>query len=141
VKGASHPDTPSPGKREIARRAYEAITRRDLETLAELLAPGCEIVPLRAAVDRTVFRGPYALTEWWAAQDEVWDGLTAETESAREGPDWVLDFGRIRARGRTSGALLDVQAAVVYRFRGGLITSIRIYTDRAEALADLDLTS
>jgi len=106
-----------------------------------LLAPDCEIVPLRAAVDRTVFRGPHALTEWWAAQDDAWESMTAEDESWQEGPDWVLGFGRLRARGRKSGASLDVQAAGVWRFSDGLITSIRVYTNRAEALADLGLAS
>ena len=123
----------------VGRRAIEAIAGRDLDALAKLLAPDCEIVPLRVAVDHTVFRGPHAVTEWWAAQDDVWEGMTWETESTREGADWVLSFGRLRARGRSSGVPLDVQAAGVIRFRDGLITSIRIYTNRADALADVGL--
>ena len=123
----------------IWRSAREAITRRDLDALGELLAPDCEIVPLRAAVDNTVFRGPHALTEWWAAQDEAWEGMSWAMESTREGPDWVLSIGRLRARGQGSGVPLDVQAAGIIRFRDGLITSIRVYTNRADALADLGL--
>ena len=123
-------------KIEIAQRATEAITRRDLDELGELLAPDCEIVPLRAAVERTVFRGPDALRRWFAAQDDAWEGMAVETESWREGSDWVLMFGRLRARGRQSGVPLDVQAAGIYRFRDALITSIKVYTNRAEALAD-----
>ena len=126
-------------KIEIAQRATEAFGRRDLDALGELLAPDCEIVPLRADVDQTVFRGPDALPKWLAAADEAWESMTPETESMREGPDWVLGFGRLRARGRESGAELDVPAAGVYRFRDGLITAIRIYTNRADALADLGL--
>jgi ketosteroid isomerase-like protein len=123
----------------IGRRAIEAIARRDLDALAELLAADCEIVPLRTAVDHTVFRGTHALTEWWAAQHDAWECMTWVLESAREGPDWVLSFGRLRARGRGSGVPLDVQAAGIIRFRDGLITSIRVYTNRADALADLGL--
>ena len=87
----------------------------------------------------TVFRGPDALSRFFAATDEAWESITAESESRREGPDWVLGFGRIRARGRESGAELDVPSAAVYRFRDGLITAIRVYTNRADALADLGL--
>jgi ketosteroid isomerase-like protein len=87
----------------------------------------------------TVFRGPDALSRFFAATDEAWESITAESESRREGPDWVLGFARIRARGRESGAELDVPAAAVYRFRDGLITAIRVYTSRADALADLGL--
>ena len=124
---------------EIARRATEALRSRDLNALRELLAPDCEIVPIRADVDQAVFRGPDALSRFFAATDEAWETITAESESRREGPDWVLGFARIRARGRESGAELDVPAAAVYRFRDGLITAIRVYTSRADALADLGL--
>jgi ketosteroid isomerase-like protein len=124
---------------EIARQAEAAIGRRDIEALRALMAPGCEIVPLRAAVESTVFRGPNAAAEWFAAWDESWEDLSFETEAIRHGGDWVLVQGRIRARGRSSGAELDVMAAAIWRLRDELITSIRIYTDRDRALADLGL--
>ena len=126
-------------KIEIAGRAGEAILRRDVDALGKLLAPGCEIAPPRADVEQTVFRGPDAVSRWFAATDEAWESMTWETESIREGPDWVLGFTRLRARGRESGAELDVPAAGVFRFRDGLITAIRVYTSRADALADLGL--
>jgi ketosteroid isomerase-like protein len=124
-------------KLEIAQRALAAASRRDSDALTELLAPDCEIVPLRAAVEDTVFRGADAAARWFAAAEDAWEGMTSEPESWREGPDWVLAFGRLHARGRKSGAPLDVQAAAVLRFHDGLITSIRVYTSRADALADL----
>jgi ketosteroid isomerase-like protein len=126
-------------KLATALRAAQAIARRDLDALAELLAPDCEIVPLRAAVDHTVFRGPHALTEWWAAQDDAWEGMAWEEESSREGPDWVLGLGRLRARSRGSGVPLDVPAAFVIRFRDKRITRIQVYTNRGDALAELGL--
>ena len=128
-------------KIEIAERATEALSRRDLDALGRLLAPDCEIVPFRAGVEQTVFRGPDAPSRWFAAVDEAWESMTSETESIREGPDWVLGFVRLRARGRESGAELDVPAAGVYRFRDGLITSLRVYTSRADALADVGLAT
>ena len=126
-------------KIEIAQRTSEALRRRDLDALGELLAPDCEIVPIRADVEDTVFRGLDAVPQWFAITDEAWESWTSETESIREGPDWVLGFVRFRARGRESGAELDVPGAGVYRFRDGLITAIRVYTNRADALADLGL--
>jgi ketosteroid isomerase-like protein len=124
-------------KIETTQRAGEAIRRRDLEALRELLARDCEIVPIRADVEDTVFRGPDAVPQWFAITDEAWESVTGEVESRREGPDWVLSFIRLRARGRESGAQLDVPAATIYRFRDGLITAIRVYTSRADGLADL----
>jgi ketosteroid isomerase-like protein len=124
---------------EVVRRAEEAIARRDIEALKLLMAPECEIRPLRAAVDSTVFRGPDAAAEWFVAQDEAWENLSAEVETFRHGSDWVLVFGSIQARGRSSGADLDVMSAGVWRLRDGLITAISVYTDRNQALAHLGL--
>ena len=126
-------------KIEIAERATEALRLRDLDALGRLLTPDCEIVPFRAGVEQTVFRGPDAPSRWFAAVDEAWESGTFEVESRREGPDWVLSFVRVRTRGRESGAELDVPAAAVYRFRNGLITVLRLYTSRADALADVGL--
>jgi ketosteroid isomerase-like protein len=126
---------------EIVRRAEAAINRRDLEELKLLMAPDCQVVPLSAAVDSTLYRGADVVATWFAALDESWESNTAEAETFRDGPDWVLTLGRIRARGRTSGASLDVSAAAIWRVRDGLITSVRIYTDRDRALADLGLAA
>ena len=126
-------------KIEIAERATEALRLRDVDSLGRLLTPDCEIVPFRADVEQTIFRGPDALSTWFAAVDEAWESGTFEVESRREGPDWVLSFVRVRTRGRESGAELDVPVAAVYRFRHGLITALRVYTIRADALADVGL--
>jgi len=124
---------------EIARAAFEAISRRDVKAIEALLAPDCEIVPFRAAVDNTVFRGPDAAAKWFVAIDESWETLSLEAETFRDGGDWVLSLGRVQARGRSSGVDLDVQAAAVWHFGDCLITHIKAYTDRREALADLGL--
>jgi ketosteroid isomerase-like protein len=81
-------------KIEIARRATDALRRRDLDALGELLAPDCEMVPIRADVEDTIFRGLDALPQWFAITDEAWESWTSETESIREGP-------RLGARLRT----------------------------------------
>jgi ketosteroid isomerase-like protein len=124
---------------EIVKRAVEAVNHRDIEAVNLLMAPECEIIPLRAAVDSTAYRGADAAASWFAALDESWESLTAKVATFREGPGWVLALGRVQSRGRSSGATLDVNAAAVCRLRDGLITSIRIYTDRDRALADLGL--
>jgi len=119
---------------ETLRAVIDAFNRRDVEALMALLARDAEIVPIRAALEDTVYRGPDAVAEWYTAVDESWEELTAEIEGARAGGDWVLGFGRLRGRGRESGAAIDVEGATVAHFRDGLITSLHNYTTRAEAL-------
>jgi ketosteroid isomerase-like protein len=119
---------------ESMRAVAEAFNRRDVEGLERLLADDVEIVPIRAAVEAgTVYLGPDAVAQWYAAVDASWDELRAEVEDLRDGGDRVLASGRIRGRGRESGAVIDVEAASVAHFRNGLITRLQHYSNRAEA--------
>jgi ketosteroid isomerase-like protein len=124
---------------EIVRRAGKAGNRRDIDAYSSLFTADSEIVPVRAALEDTVYRGPDAAARFLADADESWEDLSIEVEQSREGGDWVLTFGRIRARGRASGASIDVRSATVYRFRDGLIRHMRVYGDRSEALTDVGL--
>jgi ketosteroid isomerase-like protein len=124
---------------EIMQAAVEAFNRRDAKEFGALLSTDAEIVPVRAALEGTVFRGPDAATHYCAAVDESWENLRWEVEEIREGGDWVLALGQIRGRGRGSGAALDVRAGWVVRVRDGLITNFHTFADRAEALEAVGL--
>ena len=119
---------------ESVRAAADAFNRRDEEAFRALTADDVELVPIRAALEGTVYRGPDAVARWWAAVDDSWEDLTVEIEEVRDAGDRVLALGRIRGRGRGSGAAIDVEAAALAEFRDGLITRWHNYTDRASAL-------
>jgi len=124
---------------EIMRAAIAAFNRRDGEGFGALLARDAEIVPVRAALEGTVYRGPDAAAQYCAAVEASWDNLRWEVEEIKDGRDWVLALGRIRGRGRGSGALFDARGAWLARFRDGSVTSFRTYPDRAEALKAVGL--
>ncbi len=94
---------------EIMRAAIEAFNRRDGEAFGAFLANDAEIVPVRAALEGTVYRGPNAATQYCAAVEESWENLTWEVEEIRDGGSWVLALGHIRGRGRGSGAVFDAK--------------------------------
>ena len=118
---------------ESMRAVIEAFNRRDAEALKALLSPDAQVVPIRAAIEDTVYRGPDAAEQWIAAIDESWEELRVELTEAREAGDRVLGLGRIRGQGRESGAPIDVEAAAVAHFRDGLITTLHTYTNPADA--------
>ena len=122
------------------RAAMEAFNRRDGEGFGALLASDAEIVPVRAVLEGTVYRGPDAAAQYCAAVDESWENLRWEIEEIRDGDGWILALGRIRGGGRGSGAAIDARAGWVARFRDGLITSFHTYADRAEALEAVGLS-
>jgi ketosteroid isomerase-like protein len=130
----------SGGEIETTRAAIEAFNRRDGASFDALLAADPEIVPVRSALEGTVYRGPAAGSEYCAAVDESWENLTWELEEVREGEGWALALGRIHGSGRGSGATIDARGGWLVRFEHGLITSFRTYPDRAQALRDMGLS-
>ena len=125
----------------IMRAAMEAFNRRDGEAFGALLARDAEIVPVRAALEGTVYRGPDAAAQYCAAVDESWEELSWDVHEIRDGGSWVLALGRIRGGAIGSGAAIDARAGWVARFREELITSFRTYADRAEALRAVGLSA
>ena len=124
---------------EIARAAIEAFNRRDGEAFDALLASDAEIVPVRAAVEGTVYRGPDAASQYCAAVDGTWENLAWHIDGTRHGDGWVLVEGRIQGRSRGTGAAIDARAGWVARLRDGQIKSFRTYADRTEALEAVGL--
>ncbi|MEA2391418.1 MAG: hypothetical protein QOK31_1527 [Solirubrobacteraceae bacterium] len=124
---------------ELLRLGVEALNRRDTEAFKALLAADAEIVPLRGAVDGTVYRGPDAADRFFAGLNESWERLDLEIDEAHEGEDWILAFGPFRARGAGSGVDVELHMGMVLRSRDGAVTLCRVYTDRAEALEAVGL--
>jgi ketosteroid isomerase-like protein len=70
---------------EIMRAALDAFNRRDGEGFGALLARDAEIVPVRAALEGTTYRGPDAASQYCSAVDESWENLKWEVEEIRDG--------------------------------------------------------
>jgi ketosteroid isomerase-like protein len=116
------------------RAAVEAFNQRDETKFAQLLAPDAEIVPVRAAIEATTYRGRDAASQYVAAVDESWESLRWEVDEVREAGESVLALGHIRGRGRGTGATIDTSGGWVAQFRDGLITRWRTCISREEAL-------
>jgi ketosteroid isomerase-like protein len=125
---------------EAMRAAMEAFNRRDGEGFGALLARDAEIVPVRAALEGTVYRGPDAAAKYCAAVDESWADLRWEVEEIRDGGSWVLALGHIRGGGRESGAVIDARAGWVAHFHDGFVTTFQTYADREKALEAVGLS-
>jgi ketosteroid isomerase-like protein len=125
---------------DVMRTALEAFNRRDGAGFGALLTADAEIVPVRADLEGTTYRGSDAATQYCAAVEEAWENLVWEIQEIREGPEWALALGHIRGRGRGSGAAIDARAGWVARFRGELIVSFRTYADREDAIAAVGLS-
>ena len=123
-------------KVEVARRAVDAYNRRDVDGLfAELATPDFEWYPgIVRALDGGGYRGREGVDRFAADTSENWAELQIIAEEFRDLGDRVLVLGRIKGRGKGSGAPVDAPQAMILDFRGDRIWRYRVYFDHTEGL-------
>jgi ketosteroid isomerase-like protein len=116
------------------RGAMEAFNRRDGAAFDRFLADEAEIVPVRAALEGTTYRGAHAGTQYCTAVIQSWDELRWEVEEIRDGEEWILALGHIRGQGRGSGVAIDARAGWLAQFSEARIMRFQTFADRDDAL-------
>jgi ketosteroid isomerase-like protein len=127
----------SEAKVEAAKRATDAFNRRDfLGAFAELGTPDFEWYPAitRALDGGDGYRGREGVEEYATDIRENWEELEALPEEFRDLGDRVLVLGRLKGRGKGSGAPVDTPYTGIFDFRGERIWRYRVYLDSAEGL-------
>ncbi len=124
---------------ELVKLAIDAFNRRNVESLTGLFTEDAEIVPVRAAIEDTVYRGADAAAQYCAAIEDSWENLQWEVEEVRDDRDWVIALGWIRGRGRDSGVVIDARGGWVAHLRDGVITRFQTFSERARALKAVGL--
>ena len=119
---------------ELARRMIEWFNTQDAESAQSHSTNDVEIVPMRAALEDTIYRGPEAFASFRADTQEVWEEPHFEAETLRSAGDRVLAIGRLSARARGSGAEVTASLAMLFEFRGERFSRLRTYADVEEAL-------
>jgi ketosteroid isomerase-like protein len=121
----------------LFRRALDAYNRRDLDEVLELAHPEVVWHPAFEALlggKATVFRGHEGMREIFAAVDEAFSEIRAEADEIRDlGRDRVAASGRLRARGRASGAEIDSETSWLIEFRDGRVLTVWTFLDPDEA--------
>ena len=121
---------------ETIRDGIAALNRGDADGIAATLDPDVELVPLRAVLDGSVYRGHEGMRRWLADIAEDWTEYELTLEDVRElWPGRVLVLATMRMRGRASGVTLDSPAAWLCDMRAGKVARIRFFADSEAALA------
>jgi uncharacterized protein len=81
-----------------------------------------------------VYRGREGVERFLADTSENWEELQIVAEEFRDLGDRVVVLGRMKGRGKGSGAPIDQPFATIYDFRGDRIWRCRVYFDHAEGL-------
>jgi ketosteroid isomerase-like protein len=123
-----------PANAEVVDRFIAAFEAGDVDAALECMDPDVELLPIRAQLDGSSYRGHDGyrrLLDDFAAD---WDDLRLVRERTQEEGDRVLTTGRLTATGKTSGVALDVPLALLYELRDGKVVRFQSFTDPEEAL-------
>jgi ketosteroid isomerase-like protein len=125
---------------ELIRRVVEALSVQDVDVLSGFCDPSVDLNSTFAAVGGAVYHGHEGLRMWRRDLAEAWGEIRNEPEAYFDLGEHTLVFYVLRARGRHSGAEVAMLAALVARWRDGLIVYMKSYSNREDALCDLGVS-
>ncbi len=123
-----------PSNAAIIRSVLDAWAAGDVETIVAAMAEECELVPLRAQLEGTSYRGHDGVRRFYEDLNTDWEDLRLPYDEVREIGDSVVVFARLVARGRTSGVNLDVPIGQLWELRDGKILTLRAFSEPEDAL-------
>jgi ketosteroid isomerase-like protein len=123
----------------VVRALFERVNAGDIDGVLELLAPDSVfVVPPEASAEPDTYRGHDGARRYFSGFDGILDDVRFELlDFDQVTDDTVLAASRLTGRGTTTGIPVEQETFVVLTVRGGLVTWIRPYNDRDEALAAL----
>jgi ketosteroid isomerase-like protein len=122
---------------EAFKRGLEAGNRGDVGTLLEVLDPAVVWHSALHALmggEQTVFRGHVGVRKLFRDLNESFAEVDLEIAEIRDLGDRLVAIGRIRNRGKASGAETVTPLALVTEIKNGKAISVRAYLDPKEAL-------
>jgi uncharacterized protein len=120
---------------EVVQTASEAINNGDDERLLGLTASDIEIEASDLLLDQGTFRGHDGAREYAESLREVWgNSLRIHAEDFIEHRDCVVVMARTSARGKTSGAEVEIPLAHIWTIRAGEVVRFQVFGSREEAL-------
>jgi ketosteroid isomerase-like protein len=127
-------------KTDLARQAFDAFNRRDIEEMLRLMDPGIEFYAPTAQMANSgqPYRGHEGIRKYFVDVERVWEELEVMPGEYREVGDHVLAFGRVYGRGE-GGYIQDSPAQWVLTVRGHVFVQVRVFTNRNAALAAVGL--
>jgi ketosteroid isomerase-like protein len=112
----------------LVKRAFEALSRRDIQTLLQVASPDVEfLAPATATLAREgrSYRGHDGIFRYMRDVARVWEELELIPHRYRSAGDGqVLVVGRVRARGQ-GGYIVDEGVSWLVTVRDGKVTGSR----------------
>jgi uncharacterized protein len=129
---------------EIVRRATESLSEsyksgEATDEMLALCAPDIRVDASRRVFNPATYDGHAglrsAIREIW----EAWEDFCEEDEQLIDVGDRVIALHTIAGRGRTSGAEVRAQGALIWTVRDGRVARVEAFLDQREALEAVGL--
>jgi ketosteroid isomerase-like protein len=125
---------------ELLRGFGNALNAHDIEAVLAYCDPNIAFHSGIGAI-HGIYHGHDGVRRWHRDNREVWgEEIRAEPEAVFDLGEHTLTFYVARGRGQRSGVEVARPGAAVVRWRNGLITYIKSYRDREDALRYLGVT-
>ncbi len=118
---------------DVIRAAYAAVDSDGIPA-PDLFDPDVEWHNAPELPGATVHRGIDAMMADIRTQAEAWEERRFEPVELIETGEGAVMFLRVTARGRSSGATVDLMVAHVLTIRDGKVVRVRAFIDREQAL-------
>ena len=122
---------------EALKRAFDAGNRRDIEGLLAVVHPEVEWHPAIAALlegEARTYRGHHGVRAWFRDQNEAFAEVLFDYSEFRDFGERVVGIGRLRTRGKASGAETETPVAWVVEFKNGQAIYAKAYLEPSDAL-------
>jgi uncharacterized protein len=122
---------------EAYKRGLDAFNRRDVDAMLEELDPDVVMhlaLPAMFGGEATAFRGHDECRKFLGDLDEAFAEFQVEISEVRDLGERLVTIGRLRGRGKESGADVESPIGYVIDFKNGKVVRYRDYFDPNEAL-------
>jgi ketosteroid isomerase-like protein len=126
---------------KLARAVLDALGERDPGRLVALSAPEVEWHSFFAiGQEGGVYRGHAGAAQYMRDLSDAWEFGFAEVDDALGVGNIAVLVGRIRSRGKGSGAETETPAGWLLKFRDGRLLCFRAFREPAQALEAVGLS-
>src|SRR5947209_9248108 len=123
---------------ELAYRVYEAVNRRDLDALLDLMDGEVEFMSILVAVEGG-YRGHTGVRRWWESIFEFVPDYAVEVDGVRDLGAATLATLRPHGHGSTSGAPVEQSLSQVIHWHNAKAVRLESFRSEAEALEAVGL--
>lgn len=129
----------SPENVEVARRAYDAVNRRDLDAFLALMDEEVEAISFLVAVEGE-YQGHAGIRRWWENLLDVFPDFNVEVVEMRDlGGGSVLATLRWHGHGAGSGTPIHTLIWMAVQMRDGKCVWWQAFGDKDDALEAVEL--